>query len=100
MFEWPVSHDDEVYAIIFPKILFPLNNIIFSSSIFLTIVIAYERYSCVCRPHQYRQSNLGTSITRKVVTYLLPTILFSTALNIPKFFETELVGEKVSTRPS
>ena len=44
MFQWPFSHESEVYAIMFPKFLFPVNNIIFNSSIFLTIVIAYERY--------------------------------------------------------
>ena len=42
-FRWPFHNDSELYAILFPKFLFPLNNIFFSSSIFLTIVIAYER---------------------------------------------------------
>ena len=91
----------------FPKFLFPVNNIIFNSSIFLTIVIAYERYyeantsvfdsfvfrfSCVCRPHQYRHSTLGTSISRRVASYVVPTVVFSTVLNIPKFLETQLVS--------
>ena len=42
-FHWPISFNDEMYAMIFPTILFPINNIIFIASIFLTIVIAYER---------------------------------------------------------
>ena len=107
VFQWPFSHSSELYAIMFPKFLFPVNNIIFNSSIFLTIVIAYERYyeanipvfdsfvfrfSCVCRPHQYRHSTLGTSISRRVASYVVPTVVFSTVLNIPKFFETQLVS--------
>ena len=36
--------ESEIYAILFPKFLFPINNIIFNASIFLTIVIAYERF--------------------------------------------------------
>ena len=90
VFRWPFSHDSELYAIMFPKFLFPVNNIIFNSSIFLTIVIAYERYyeanipvfdsflfrfRCVCRPHQYRHSTLGTSISRRVASYVVPTDL-------------------------
>ena len=42
-FCWPFDLDSEIYAILFPKFLFPINNIIFNASIFLTIVIAYER---------------------------------------------------------
>ena len=42
-FQWPFSYDSEFYAILFPKFLYLVNSIIFNSSIFLTIVIAYER---------------------------------------------------------
>ena len=32
-----------MFALLFPKCLYPINNIIFTTSIFLTIIIAYER---------------------------------------------------------
>jgi len=95
VFRWPFDFNSEVYALIFPKFLYPLNNIIFNCSIFLTIVIAYERFSAVCRPHAYRANAAATGIGRKVAGYVLPVVVFSTALNIPKFWETELVTASI-----
>ena len=110
VFQWPFDFNSEWYAILFPKFLYPLNNIIFNCSIFLTIVIAYERwflniydefflsylyfrFNAVCRPHAYRASAAGgISVGRRVASHVLPVILFSTGLNIPKFWETELVS--------
>ena len=43
-FQMPFSYDSEFYAILVPKFLYPVNSIIFNSSKFLTIVIAYEGY--------------------------------------------------------
>ena len=38
-----------------PKFSYPLNNICFCSSVFLTLLIAAERYVAVCHPVTYRQ---------------------------------------------
>ena len=47
----------------------------------------------MCRPHAYRASAAGgVSVGRRVASHVLPVVLFSTALNIPKFWETELVS--------
>ena len=43
MWRWPLDDNSIVYAYIFPKLLYPLNNISLSCSIYTTIVIAYER---------------------------------------------------------
>ena len=43
-FAWPFDMDSAFYTYAFPKILYPLNNIIFNASIGLTVVVAYERY--------------------------------------------------------
>ena len=43
VFHWPISDSGEFYALLFPKILYPLNTIVFSCSIFITVVIAFER---------------------------------------------------------
>ena len=43
-FAWPFDIDSLVYTYTFPKLLYPLNNIIFNASIGLTVVVAYERY--------------------------------------------------------
>ena len=50
------------------------------------------RYCAVCRPHAYRDSTLGASIGRRVAGYVVPVIIFSALLNIPRFLETELVS--------
>ena len=41
--EWPVSYSSQVYTILVPKFLFPLNAISYCASAYLTIAIAYER---------------------------------------------------------
>ena len=43
MWQWPLSDSTPLYAYIFPKLIYPLNNISLSCSIYTTIVIAYER---------------------------------------------------------
>lgn len=49
------------------------------------------RYCAVCRPHAYRDSTISASVGRRVAGYVIPVIIFSALLNIPRFFETELV---------
>ena len=51
----------------------------------------YSRYIAVCHPFYYRESTTGSSVTMRAVTYVVPDILVSVALNIPKFFETEII---------
>ena len=46
VFSWPFSGDSESYALLFPKLLYPLNNITICCSIGLTVAIALERYKC------------------------------------------------------
>ena len=44
VFEWPLDVHSEIYTYVFPRVLYPLNNIIFNTSIGLTVVVAFERY--------------------------------------------------------
>ena len=55
---------------IFPKLLYPLNNITICCSLGLTVAIA---------------------------KYVIPVIVFAIILNIPKFFETEIFYIPVNT---
>ena len=56
------------------------------------------RYTAVCHPFYYRESLAGRSITSRVLMYVIPVIVISTIINIPKFLETELVyGKEVDT---
>ena len=67
----------------FPVFLYPFTEIALSSSIYMTIAIAIERYFGICRPFQ----RLSGSWSAK--TYITPTVLIAIFLNIPKFLETE-----------
>ena len=40
---WPFEFGSNAYTVLFPKFLYPMNSIILTSSIFLTVSIAYER---------------------------------------------------------
>ncbi|XP_023333119.1 FMRFamide receptor [Eurytemora carolleeae] len=92
VFSWPIDFDSEVYAIFFPRVFYPLNNISMTLSIFLVMVITHERYIAVCHPHAYRQNEAeggGTRVLICTCIVLIPAII----INIPKFFETELTFE-------
>jgi len=99
-FKWPFDEESSMFALLFPKCLYPINNIIFTTSIFLTIIIAYERYCAVCRPHVYR--NRSSMMTRtdssvsRITKYVILIVVFSTTYNIPKFLETELVEYEIT----
>ena len=59
--------------------------------------ICLFRYTAVCHPFYYRESLAGRTISSRVLMYVIPVIVISTIINIPKFLETELVfGENVN----
>ena len=41
--EWPFDTESKAYTLLFPKVIYPINNISFTCSTFTTIIIAYER---------------------------------------------------------
>jgi 7 transmembrane receptor (rhodopsin family) len=95
VFFWPWAQDSEVWVYLIPKVLYPLNNMTFCCSIYLTVMLAWERYLAVCHPNHYRMVNRSQAgYTRTLLVYVLPVVLFSIVLNIPKFLETELVYDE------
>ena len=50
-----------------------------------------SRYCSVCHPYIYRDITQTRSVSRRVAIYVIPVILFSIILNLPKFFETKIV---------
>ena len=44
----------------FPYLIYPTTNIVLTASIFLVVVIAYERYVAVCNPYDYRHTFVET----------------------------------------
>ena len=61
----------------------------------VTVVLAVERFIAVTRPIEYHVNVTlsGQSPWRRVSAYMVPTILFSIAFNVPKFFEIKGVPD-------
>ncbi|XP_023330932.1 FMRFamide receptor [Eurytemora carolleeae] len=56
----------------------------------MTVSLSIERYWAVCQPTNYRSANLSETQCKRVLKYLVPVILLSVLLNLPKFLETSV----------
>ena len=54
----------------------------------------WVRYNAVCRPHYFHYRTVVSSSLTGLTSYVLPVVILSTLINIPKFFETEFVSWK------
>ena len=78
----------QIYIILFPYFLYPLEMIAMTGSILLTVAIAIERYTAVHYPISYRQTMKNANAMRKrVATYLIPVTVICIAFNTTKFLE-------------
>ena len=41
--KWPFDMESSVYAILVPGIIYPINNIMFTASVYTTVAVSYER---------------------------------------------------------
>ena len=72
------------YSIAFPYILWPLRNFAQTASIFMTVVIAVERFMAIHYPLKYKRNKHS-----RAIKYILSVIICACVLNIAKFFELE-----------
>ena len=49
------------------------------------------RFTAVCNPYKYREKNVNVNVTQSVFKFLVPVIIFSVIINIPRFYETIIV---------
>ena len=91
-----VNIQSQVYVVMFPYFLYPLKNILMTCESYLLMSIALERLMAVARPLWYRQARLRLSGWWHAAVFILPTVVLSVSLNIPKFFELELVFTNVT----
>ena len=56
------------------------------------------RYYSVCHPYNYRDLTQTKSVPRRVILYVVPVVIFSVLINIPKFFETRIVNSSDRTQ--
>ena len=74
--------------ILSPFLVYPLQHISMTASIFMTVAIAHERYNAIRQPVQYRQMMVDANVRKKhFMKYILSIIFVSLIFNIPKFFE-------------
>ena len=66
-----------------------------TASIFMTVGITFERYTAVHHPVDYNQAMNDPRASRKrVAKFAIPTLISCILVNIPKFFESDLIYYK------
>lgn len=73
------------------RVIYPATNMVLTASIFVVVAIAYERYTAVCNPYDYRATVTTQSTRTRVIKLLAPAFVLAVAINLPKFFETYTV---------
>ena len=80
-----------IYTLMYPWFIYPLTNTLLSASIFMTVVLALERYIAVCHPLFHRDLVLTHSVGMRVTLYTISVVTASITINIPKFYETKIL---------
>ena len=82
----------KAHILLYPQLLRPLTKISLTASIFMTVAIAYERFAAVRRPIKHRQYLSSKGFQRRsLIKYLVCVILWAIVLNIPIWFESEII---------
>ena len=79
--------NSDVYTYLYPHIIHPFTHIAATGVIFMTVAITIERYLGLCHPFLPPTS-------RKAWFYVLPVVIISVAMNVPKFMEVKHNWEK------
>ena len=83
-------------AIIYPYIWHPMRTILISMEAYLMMSIATERLIAVYKPIHYKTCIVSFSSRVHICVYVLPPIIFSVLVNIPRYFETEFIHINVT----
>ena len=78
---------------IFVNFVYPIRNIFMLSSVYMTVLLAFERYQAIANPVQYRLKSVKTKMNHQLLSYVMPGVVFTIIFYLPKFFELD-VGEK------
>lgn len=83
----------DLHVLLFPYVLYPLNKITFTASIFMTVAITLERYVAVHYPLDYNQAMNDVGLMkRRLMRYIGPVLVSSVLFNLTKFFEATVVS--------
>jgi hypothetical protein len=90
VFTETVGSRHEFFTYFFAKFVFPVRSIAMTGSIYMTLVLAFERYLATSHPITYQRFSSGSIYIGYLKWYLLcvlPVTLFSILFNVPSFFE-------------
>ena len=86
------EENDDFITLLVPHFLYPMESVSLTASIFMTVGIAHERYIAIKSPIKHRQSMRSNSARRiRLIKYIMIVIFCSFAINLPKFFEREII---------
>lgn len=89
---WSAGVKVSFLTVLYPYFILPFNHISMTASIFLTMVIALERFQATrSLIKQSQPSQPSTSDLRRLFICLLPILSFSVLFNIPKFLELKVI---------
>ena len=79
-----ICKTSKMFYFIFPYFIWPLGNFAVRGSVFMTVVIAYERFMAVRHPLSFNRGQ-----RYRAARYVSFVIIIDIILSIPKFFEFE-----------
>ena len=77
----------DIHTMVFPYAFYPLHNIMLVLSIYMTVILAMERYRAISKPIDYHTIIVSGKQWQRVFHYVVPVVFFSVLFNMPKFFE-------------
>ena len=79
-------------TLMFPHFIYPLNSISLMCSIYMTLIVALERYMAVYNPLDYNRRQQDSTAQRyHIINFVCPLIILAFIFNLTKFFESEVV---------
>ena len=83
-------HNTFLQQSIFVNFVYPIRNVFMFSSVYMTLVLAFERLQAITDPMKFRIRGVRTSINQELCTHVLPGVIFAVIYYLPKFFELEV----------
>lgn len=71
-------------------VIYPLRKILMCCSVYMTVVVAFERFSAVTNPITHRSSSRFSSLNMKALKYVTTVGLISVLYGIPLFFAFQI----------
>ena len=87
----------DIHTMVFPYAFYPLHNIMLVLSIYMTVILAMERYRAISKPIDYHTIIVSGKQWQRVFHYVVPVVIFSVLFNMPKFFELTTEGNVRTT---